>query len=467
MGKCSGAVGDACTSELASGISVSAIGVYQAGKINIMEDGSAIGADARDVDVVAGKDAVFRVFVHLEQGWTNRVLSARLSLIDGDNVEQVFHKRSVDSDSSEGSLATTFNIEVDGDLITASTRYALELVECDTATGTTFSPRFPSSGDEALEAREVGGLRIEFIPITANGNAANTDTNRLDSYRDYIELMYPINGMEYTVGDPMNANFSISANGGGWSEVLQQLGQRHQSDNAPNDLYYYGLLEPSSSLNQYCQGGCVAGIGYVAGANTRDAHSRVAMGISYGEDGSTTTMAHEVGHNHGRPHAPCGGASDAEPWPYPGAEIGWLGFAYPGTLIPGDQATDIMGYCRDQWVSDYNYKNFMERVATINSALSVINPNPKGRWLVVVLSSFGPNWGVPPQGEVTAVGEPEAAQVLDVNGNEIAEVTVYRARMDHLSGSSVMVPTPQPGWHAIQLAGELPLVYGATNTSSP
>src|SRR5690606_3402013 len=99
VGTCSGAVGDACTSQLAHGISVTQIAVYQSGKISVMDEGQEITAAGRDVDVVAGKNAVVRAFVQLEQGFTSRVLSARLTLIDGDNIEQLFHKRTVDGPS--------------------------------------------------------------------------------------------------------------------------------------------------------------------------------------------------------------------------------------------------------------------------------------------------------------------------------------------------------------------------------
>src|SRR5690606_25647476 len=141
------------------------------------------------------------------------------------------------------------------------------------------------------------------------------------------------------------------------------------------------------------------------------------------------------------------------------------GFRYPDELIPGTQASDIMGYCEDKWVSDYNYNNFMERVSILNGATSFINPNPVGAWQVIVTSAFGLSWGVPPRGEVVAVGVPEAARILDSIGDEIAQVTVYRALMDHLNASSVMVPTPEPGWHAIVLDGELPMVFGSSDAS--
>ena len=61
-------------------------------------------------------------------------------------------------------------------------------------------------------------------------------------------------------------------------------------------------------------------------------------------------------------------------------------------------------------------------------------------------------------------GEPEPASILDAAGNVVATVTVYRTPMDHLSGALILVPQPQPGWHAVQIQGEVPLAFGATSS---
>lgn len=66
VGTCSGSVGDSCTSQPAHGISITELAVYQSGKISVMQEGNAIGAGERDVDVVAGKNGIVRVFVQLE-----------------------------------------------------------------------------------------------------------------------------------------------------------------------------------------------------------------------------------------------------------------------------------------------------------------------------------------------------------------------------------------------------------------
>src|SRR5690606_37384197 len=127
---------------------------------------------------------------------------------------------------------------------------------------------------------------------------------------------------------------------------LQQLSQRHQSDGASNDEYYYGLLEPAPSMDEFCPNGCTVGIGYIASLSSADRHYRVSMGLSYGDAYSAETMAHEVGHNHGREHAPCGGASDPDPdYPYTGASLGWWGFIDPDRLLAPNSSRDIMSYC--------------------------------------------------------------------------------------------------------------------------
>ncbi|HEU5073780.1 MAG TPA: hypothetical protein VFU02_06395, partial [Polyangiaceae bacterium] len=102
-----------------------------------------------------------------------------------------------------------------------------------------------------------------------------------------------------------------------------------------------------------------------------------------------------------------------------------------------------------------------------NGALSWINPNPVGTWEVIVTSTFGSSWGVPPSRPVAPMGTPEAASVIDKAGNEIAQVTVYRAVMDHLSGASIMVPSAEAGWHAIVVDGLPPMVYGSNLASAP
>jgi hypothetical protein len=471
-GKCSGAIGDACSSTLATGISIREIAMYQAGKIPIMQEGEAVAEDDRPADIIQGKPGRVRVFVDLESGWVNRTVSARLLLTNGDATPSYFSKRNVTQASMENSFATTFNFDVKPEDITESTRYAVEIVECDGApAGTAGQARFPLADNQELVTRKTGVVKIRFIPLNANGKLAASDTERLDAYRDYLARMYPASGVEYTVGEPLNAGQTISAQGAGWSETLDQLADLHEREGAPEDLYYYGLFQPGESMAQYCGNGCVAGIGFVPNTQSFSRHLRVSFGLSFATVSSAETLAHELGHNHGRPHSPCGGVADADgEFPHAGAKIGWWGFEAPDTLRNPDTDTDIMGYCKNQWVSDYVYRLFADRIAFLNGAQIQTPPPPPGvkqRFSFLLTDVTGPRWGLPRPEPRLPTGEPEAANVLDAAGNVLAVITVYRTPMDHLGGALVLVPGPEPGWHAVQLQGEVPLAFGATTASQP
>jgi Peptidase M66/Stigma-specific protein, Stig1 len=469
-GKCSGAIGDACSSTLAKGITIREIAVYQAGKVPVMKNGEQVLANARPAEIVQGKMARVRVFVDLDAGWSARTVSARLLLTNGDAMPSYFAKRSVTQASTENSFATTFNIDVKAEDITDTTRYAIELVECDGATtGAAGRARFPSVDKVELVTRKTGTIKLRFIPFNANGRTAASDTARLDAYRDYIARMYPTSGVEYTVGTPFTVSGTISPDGRGWSDALDQLSSLHERDNAANDVYYYGLFQPGDSINQYCGGGCVAGIGYVTVAQTFSRHQRVALGLSYGTLASAETFAHELGHNHGRPHSPCGGADDSDRnYPHAGAKIGWWGFEAPDKLKDPASDTDIMGYCRNQWVSDYTYGLFADRIAVLNGATRELPPPGEMQRFRFLLTDFaGPRWGVQREAPRYPTGEPEAANILDATGGVIATVTVYRTSTDHLGGALLLVPEPEAGWHAVQIAGEVPLSFTSTNGSQP
>lgn len=464
-GRCTGTTGDDCTGTLATGITLREIAVLQSGKVSVMSGGEPV---ARSVDLVAGRTAVFRAYVDLDGGFGARVLSARLSLVDGEELDQFFHKRLVSGPSSDANWNSTFNIQVPADKLTPSARFVLELVECDgTPSGSGGNPRYPITGTAELDARDTGRLQIRFIPIQPpNGSLPDTSASRLGVYTSYLETMYPVAGVDTSVGAPLQVPDPIHADGTGWEEALVALRNRHLADNAPNGLYYYGLFEPSDP--NYCQNGCTAGLGYVVESPAPSYQQfRVSLGISRGTRGSAEIMAHEVGHTHGRPHSPCGNVKDPDPsYPHSQGRIGWYGFELPSTLHAPDR-TDIMGYCSNRWVSDYVYQHLLERAAALNAAAQFVVPLPKATWRTLLVGRFGPRWAAPSPRPTEPAGTPELARILDAKGNLITEITVYRIEMDHLDAAELMVPEPESGWHAIAVQGEVPLAFDAVDSSRP
>ena len=83
---------------------------------------------------------------------------------------------------------------------------------------------------------------------------------------------------------------------------------------------------------------------------------------------------HEIGHNHGRAHAPCGAAAGPDPeFPYRGGTIGGWGYDERRRGLVRPNAFDFMGYCQPRWISDYNYTALWERIIAVNGSNASID----------------------------------------------------------------------------------------------
>jgi hypothetical protein len=373
-------------------------------------------------------------------------------------IDSYFAKATISGSSQEASLNSTFQVLVPKDKIARDTRYAVELVECGTsAQGGVQSPRFPATDGLLLGARETGGLKIKLIPLLANSLLPDTSDAGLESYRAFMLAMYPITSIELTVGDQLSV-----ADATDWTTMLDQIRAKRQADKPAGDVYYYGLLKPAATLRAYCGNGCTAGIGYVVASATttsQQANQRAALGLAFGDSASNETMAHEVGHNHGRDHAPCapgGSISGVDPnYPYPNATDGVYGWDGRTKALMTPDRTDIMGYCNTKWISDYTYDGLLNRVAALNGApmSEVLPAEIVHSWRVLLLDSRGPRWGLPIVEPAAPGGLPETAEVLDGTGRVIANVTVYRTAIADVDAYSIDVPEPEPGWRSVRVSG--------------
>jgi hypothetical protein len=463
-GACAGPTGDDGCSGEALGITISQIAVYQSIKIPIVDKGQVVATASRVADVVQGRDTMFRVFTTSDTGFQAREMSARLTLTNNGDSTTFFAKRMTSGASTDGDTGSTFNIFVPPESIAADTSYKVELVECNSAmaTGTAHSPHFPETGDTALEARQTGIIKIVVVPVVSNNITPDTTDATLEVYRNYLMAMYPTTDVQLSVGDPIDTSVPIN-----WSSTLDQVRRKRQTDSPESDVYYFGFLKPADTLREYCRGGCTAGVGFVG--DVRSGDTRVAIGLAYGDEQSAAIMAHEVGHNHGRNHAPCapgGQISGVDPY-YPddsahqGALIGTWGFDMRSrTLFDPSMSTDIMGYCDKKWVSDYTYNGFVDRVAAINGApLQIAAPEMIANWQVMLVDTVGPRWSLPFHEPREAYGKAELAEILDQDGELIDYATVYRTEISDIGSASVLVPEPRPGWYYVRVQGSPPLAF--------
>ena len=201
-------------------------------------------------------------------------------------------------------------------------------------------------------------VEILLVPLVSGGFVPTPPTTA--AVLDEITRRFPIPRANITV--TMRQAYTLTSVVDGldtsteWQSALVELNQLRAMENAPANRFYFGVVRRS--------GGGIAGIGYVPGRS------------AIGWDSATQwarTMSHELGHNFGRSHAPCGGVASPDPnYPYAGGVLNGtpLMDAVPAALdiVSPVSQTDIMGYCNGTWFSDYNYRE-MQRYMESQSGL--------------------------------------------------------------------------------------------------
>lgn len=456
--------------QLRSGVDVTQINVYQATEVVVMQNAKAA---SHSTPVVAGRPALFRVFVKPD-GYTGSV-TAQLRFEDGSGkaLDQISATLNVTAASSENDPSSTLNFDVPAKDLVHGGKYSVALVDSsapDTAAGTASPARYPQDGStDATTATDTGPLKITLVPtIVSGGSAPDTSAAQLQILHDTMFALYPVTDVTITVHSQMSAPYTVSAtNSSGFENVLQWGTNLRESENPPDDVYYWITFDPKSSFNSFCGGGCIAGLSTVGSAD--DPSGRVSTGLGYTGSDTAFTMAHEVGHAHGRNHAPGCGASGIDP-SFPSSyvvnssevgqygTIGVVGYDLVAKqFIDPSQTGDMMGYCPPTWVSDYTYKALATRVATINGALSVIgSPNKfatsMAHHFVNVDGAGNVTWGQPIMMHNKPPAGDHTVTYKDASGNVLMTTTAALHKYDHAAGGYLIVPEGPTGYASIEVS---------------
>jgi hypothetical protein len=436
----------------AQGVSIGQIALYQGVKSVLMQDGS---SPSSKVPVVAGRQALIRVFATADATYDGSPVTARLDLGVGAPIEV---QQVLQGTPSDGALQSTINFDVPASAMAPGMSYRVDLLQPPShSKGNNPSAGYPASGSSPIPAQSTGkSLKIELIPVSygADGSQRLPDTSagQLQAYKERFFKLYPVADVEITVHDPFAWNSKVSANGSGWDALLDEIANLRQSDNAPADLYYFGIFSPTQSMNQFCGGGCVAGLGMIG--SPQDAYARAAIGLGFPGDVATETAVHEIGHTHGRQHSPCGGAQGTDPaYPYSGASIGVWGYdLLDRKLLSPDDVTDVMGYCDPVWVSDFTYAAFFKRIKFVNNASVFYPPEALDRtYQRARLDGEGHlTWMSDARIHAPPMAEPLAITVQTALGSESVEAQLYP--YDHLPGGVLVWPQPKSATKAITVA---------------
>ena len=443
-------------------LNLAEIAAYQGVKVSLMEGGE----NTAESDLIANRDTLIRAYVEPTEAWQQREVLGRLTLArSGQTVATYEERKLVAASSVENSLASSFNFDVTAADMTAGTSYSVELLEttsCTPLVGVVSESRYPAQESEALAVQSTGTLRIRIVPVRYNANGGilpDTSEAQIQLYRQAFQALYPVETVELSVRDPMDTDLNLSAQGDGWGELLDEIANQRQADGVGSDLYYYGLVNPEETIDQYCAQGCVLGVGFVAGVN--DAILRASLGIGYAGNTAVETMVHELGHNHGRQHAPCGGPAGVDPnYPYNNAEIGVWGYdSRNQTLLDPNAYVDFMSYCGPIWISDYTFEALAQRISSVNQALR-FQSFQSYSWKSILLNGQGNlRWAADMNSNAAPSATAQWANVLDAAGNVVDQVEYYRYDFSHVPGAKILTAQPLPHWHAIEIPGAGILEY--------
>ncbi len=448
---------------LARDIKLSEVAVYQSVKIPIMTDMQEVAA--RNADLVQNREALVRVFVEPGPAFVSREIAARITLTTGAAEPVVIEETMVvNGASSEEDTGSTFNLLLPKEAFGEGTQYVVELREtskCTELVGMAVGARFPETGTLPVDAIDTGPVKVLIVPVRFDGDGSgrlpDTGTEAMQQLEDRVYQIYPTDEVILTLHEP------VGSSAGDLGEMLDQMRNLRDEEEPPSDLAYYGLVDMADSFQDYCNGSCTTGI---AGYGSQGGEATAGMGIGF-LGYAAGTFAHELGHIHRLPHAPCGGPADPDPdFPYDGAGIGSWGYDILGEELfaPADYV-DLMSYCSPDWVSDYNYQNLLERVVLVNENVGNLKvlgtPPPPQEWRSLRVDATGNmRWGLSLHPRRKPPGDPTTANILDAQGNVILQVVAY-VELASDDSATYFVPAQKAGWHAVQVGGALVQAYAA------
>ena len=376
----------------ACGVTIDQVAAYTHNKVLLAAAGVAVPASnttKRGLGyVVTGRDALFRVSVSAANTTTD--FTATLTLTSGGLSQKFTETKKATAKSTDGAFASTFNLKAAGAAIAADTTYSVALTQAAPCT-TPGAHRFPTSGEQALEARASGKLRIAILVTQINNlPAAVFDDERKALVMQDLKRDFPQLDVEIRVIPGVYRWTHPSVVVGDQSDVYDACGAYFDDTSLfPRGREFLVCVYRQQSAFPRGVSGGIAFLTEEQDLRATDVGNAAFSIIGYPTsliptDGNyphwmRLTFVHELGHTLGAPHAPNGGASEPDP-SYPsdaahqGGKIGVWGWDPENAILREPTAPDLMGYDWvyqplnvAAWVSDYNYGKFVRRMQRVDT----------------------------------------------------------------------------------------------------
>ena len=403
----------------------------------------AIQSHAHPVPLVAGEDALLRVFVTAARETTEGMPTIRARFfLNGTERHRAETRRTsvrVPVEHVEGDLSKTVNAEVPGWVIQPGVEMIVEIdpdgaLDPDLEIGR----RIPDTGRIALDVREMPVLRLTVIPFlwsehpdsavldAAAGMAAHPQSH--PTLRHTRRLL-PVDSIVVRAHDPV---------------LTASMGTPY--------------VLPQVSAIRALEGGSGHYMGLASGPVTPVPSAWIG-GWESVSDLRPEAIAHELGHNMSLRHAPCGAAGGLDPsYPYSNGSIGAWGYNSQMQQLVRPDTPDLMSYCNRQWISSYHFTKALRYRLAVDreSATPSSDPtrslllwggvDPMGKQFLNPVFVIDAPISLPDSGgDHTVIGR-------DADGGELFSMSFAMPSMlseeDEISSSFAFVVPVQPGWES-------------------
>ena len=291
--------------------------------------------------LVAGDDGLLRVFVRTEESTGAGLPGVRASFfLNGAETHVVdipAQSTPIPTEIEEGDLSRSANARIPGTVLQPGLEMVVEIDPegtLDPALGV--AARIPETGRAEVDVRAVPAFALTVIPFLA---ASDPDSSILAYTRDLnaesdllrdVNRLLPVARLEVNVHEPVLTSTIELHN------VLRETEAIRIMEGGGG--YYAALAPRTTSLR---------GVALLSGTSSANIP---VPGV----------IAHELGHNLGLLHAPCGGAAAPNPsFPQRDGSIGAWGFDFGNDALVPPSAGDLMSYCEPRWVSTYNFTRML------------------------------------------------------------------------------------------------------------